>query len=110
MAIIHKFQSASKEYVKVPVSAKESGSAVNPTGDTVNMAVTTAADGDAVTSWATASWETDSTVSPAKYYARVLIGPGSNIGQLAIGIYNVFVKITDSPEVPIKYAGQIEIV
>lgn len=93
------------EYVRVPVSAKTAGADVNPTSDTVVMAFTAIPGVDPVGGdWKTSSWETDATTTPSTYYARCLIGPGGTIA-LAVGSYQVWVKVTDSPEVPVKRAG-----
>lgn len=42
---------------------------------------------------------------PGKYAAARLLLDGS----LAAGLYHVFVKITDSPEIPIIYAGRLRV-
>jgi hypothetical protein len=41
--------------------------------------------------------------------AKLLIGPASSYGSLAVGNYDVYVKITDNPEVPVLFAGQLRI-
>lgn len=52
--------------------------------------------------WVAAEWVGD----PGKYAAaRVLLD-----GTLTPGIYNVYVKISDQPEVPIIFAGRMRIV
>ncbi len=90
----------SKEYVKVQVSATESGAAIDPTPDVVAMAIVTGTpvSGD----FHTATWETAGT----KYYARLLVGPGAAL-TLTPGTYGVWVKVTDSPEVPVKRSGAL---
>ena len=80
----------SLEKISVAIAAT-----ANPTADTVQMAV--APNYTNPTTWAPASWVTVAGV----YYATVLIGPGSTIGALAVGQYQVWVKVTDSPEVPV---------
>jgi hypothetical protein len=42
------------------------------------------------------------------YYAQALVGPGSS-SILAVGFYDVYVKVTDNPEVPVIRAGLLEI-
>ncbi len=101
------FSALSKEYVRVPIGATESGSPVDPTSDSVTMAF--AAPGVTPTSFNTASWETDTTANPDKHYARSLIGPGTS-NVLTAGRYSVYVKITDNPEIPVLPAGEIIIV
>jgi hypothetical protein len=85
--------SLSLEKISVAVTAT-----ANPTGDTVQMAV--ALNYTNPVTWVAATWVTVAGV----YYATVLIGPGSTLGALAPGIYSVWVKITDNPEIPVKRA------
>lgn len=54
--------------------------------------------------WQLADWETIS----GRYYARCLVGPGGTV-TLAVGNCNVWVKVTDNPEVPIMPAGTLTI-
>jgi hypothetical protein len=96
------------EYVKVPVSATSSGAVVNPTGDTVVMAFTVADVDPLVGDWKAATWETDATTDPTTYYARCLVGPAGTI-TLAVGVWDVWVKVTDAPEIPARRAGNLEI-
>jgi hypothetical protein len=94
----------STEYVLVQVSFTVSGAAVSPTGDTVQMAFTHGGALPASGDWHSASWETAGT----QYYARCLVGPASGV-ILAPGTYAVWVKITDSPEVPVRSPAQLAI-
>lgn len=98
----------SLEYVRIPVSAKTSGVAVNPTSDSVLMAFPLEGVDPIVGDWKTATWETDASTSPSTYFARCLVGPAGTI-TLAVGVYDVWVKITDSPEIPARHAGSLEI-
>jgi hypothetical protein len=104
-----RFDALTLEYLRVPISAKEAGVAVNPTSDTVKMAFvpkgTKPVNGD----WKVASWETDGSTIPATYLARCLVGPGGTV-QLAAGTYVVWVQVTDAPEIPIRDAGELIIV
>lgn len=92
---------ASLEYVRVPVSATVNGAAVDPTSDTVKFAFksdgTTPVSGDFVAG----SWETAVTGTVTTYLARCLVGP-SGTTTLAAGTYQIWVKVTDNPEVPIR--------
>jgi hypothetical protein len=98
----------SLKYVAVPVFAKASGLAVNPTTDTVQMAFP-APDVDPVSGdWKTASWETDASATPTVYYARCLVGPGGTVA-LALGTFDIWIKITDSPEIPAERVGNLQI-
>lgn len=100
----------STEYVYVPVGAKASGVAVDPTSDTAVMAFLAGAGPPESGDWKTASWDTDPTTTPPTYQARCLIGPSGGTVTLTAGIWTVWVKVTDSPEIPVKRAGQIKIV
>ncbi|HXF71143.1 MAG TPA: hypothetical protein VNO79_00850, partial [Actinomycetota bacterium] len=56
--------------------------------------------------WKAASWETDTSVTPNRYYARVLVG-GQGTGatiELAPGVYTAWVRITGNPEKPVLRA------
>lgn len=98
----------SLEYVRVRVQASEAGSAVNPTSDTVVMAFVAEGASPGASDWKTASWETDTTTTPDTYYARCLVGPSGTVA-LTAAIYDVWVKVTDSPEVPALRAGNLEV-
>lgn len=97
----------STEYVKVPVSARESGANVDPTATTVQMAFP-AVDADPISGdWKSASWETDTTTDPDTYLARCLVGSAVT---LAVGVYDVWVKIAASPEVVVRRSGFLKVV
>ena len=86
------------EYLRFPVSAVVNGAVRNPTSDTVQFAFP--ATGVAPTVWFSGSWET---TTAGTYIARVLVGPASGVVTLVAGTdYDVWVKITDSPEVPVR--------
>lgn len=99
--------SLSTEYIRAEVSAVESGVAVDPTGDTVDFAFmldggdTEPGGGD----WVTGEWETDA--AGPTYYARILIGPSGE--TLAEGQHDVWLKITSSPEIPVRKIGVVNI-
>jgi hypothetical protein len=95
----------STEYVQVPVQAMVAGSPYNPTADVVQFSFVPSGSA-APGSWNTGSWDT--TVNDI-YLAQCLVGPGSSGVVLAQGTYAVWVKITDSPEVPVKPAGTLAI-
>lgn len=100
---------ASLAYVLIPVRARVSGAAYNPTSDTVTIAFTEAAAAPVAGDWKTASWETDATTSPSTYYARCLVGTGG-AAVLAAGTYTAWVKITDNPEMPVIRAGLVRVI
>jgi hypothetical protein len=89
---------SSLQYVKVPVAAKLAGAVVNPTGDVVALAFPTP--GAPPITWYTGAWETDSSASTPVYLARTTVGPGGT-AVLAVGSYEIWVKVTDNPEIPV---------
>lgn len=95
--------SSSTEYVNVPILATIAGTPYNPTADAVQMAFVTGPSQPTV--FFAGDWVT--TVQ-GTFIAQCLIGPaGPNV--LAPGLYTVWIKITDSPEVPVKPAGTLQI-
>lgn len=99
----------SVEYVKVPVSAEESGAAVDISADVVEMAFTLQDVAPLSGDWEAAAWETDVTTTPDTYLARCLVGPGGT-ATLAAGVYDVHVRVTDTPEIVVRRAGNLEII
>lgn len=97
------------KYVRVPMSAQKSGAAYDPTADTVTMAFIAGPAAPAGGDWKTASWDADASTYPPTYYAQCLVGPAGTV-TLAAGTWTVWVKVTDSPEVPVERAGQMKVV
>jgi hypothetical protein len=97
--------SLSKEYVRVPISAREGSGAVNPTSRPVDLAFMPLGTNPASGDWVVAAWETDGST----YYARATVGPGGS-KVLAAGTYTVWVRVQDSPEIPVRPAGLFRIV
>jgi hypothetical protein len=91
----------SLEFVRVRVDATESGTRVDPTAQTVTMAFKSGGADPAGGDFKTASWETDdSDPYHPVYYARCLVGP-AGAATLTPGTYKAWVKIVDTPEVPV---------
>ena len=86
--------------MQIPVTAfGTAGTVYNPTGDTVQFAFTPA--NYPVTSpsnWATGSWVT---YPGPVYYAQCLVGPSNGGTALSIGTWQVWLMISDDPEVPV---------
>ncbi len=99
----------STEYVRVSVAASISGSDIDPTGDTVQMAFVVPDTFPASGDWKTASWETDATQIPPIHYVRALVGP-SGVIDLTAAVWDVFVKVQDNPETPLKKAGPVRVI
>jgi hypothetical protein len=99
----------SLQYWYVPVQATQDGAAYNPTSDTVQMAfMPQATQVPQSADWQAASWDTVSTGLLYPYAAKCLIGTGGTIA-LGTGQFVAYVKITDSPEIPVILAGYLEI-
>lgn len=100
----------SLQYVGVPVKATTlAGVAHDPTGDTVQMAfMPTATQVPGSSDWNTAVWATVTTSLIYPYAAYCLVGPGGTVNP-GIGTYVMYLKVTDSPEVPVLIVGQLQI-
>ena len=97
------------EYVLIPVAATKAGRPYNPTSDTVQFAfAATATYVPQNADWVSGSWDTDTTNILYPYSAKCLVGPSGTI-TLGIGTYIIYVKITDSPEIPVLIGGQLQI-
>lgn len=96
----------STQYIQVPVDTTSDGFPYDPTADPVSMAFTVSgnpSDAD----WHTALWHD---LPPTGYVVRCLVGPANGGVVLPVGLYGMWVRITDSPEVPVENAGLLNIV
>ena len=99
----------STQYYLIPVAATKAGASYNPTGDTVQFAfMPTPTQVPGGGDWVTGSWSTSAASVLYPYIAQCLIGP-SGTTTLGIGNYVVYVKVTDSPEIPALIAGYLQI-
>ncbi len=92
--------STSTAYIRVPISEATGG---DPTGDPVTFAFPEP--GTEPTIFYSGSWDTLAGV----HFARCLIGPVGGVVALVAGFYDIYVKITDSPEVPVLLSGLLEV-
>lgn len=99
-----KVSSLSTEYIRVSVSVTKAGIPFDPTGDTVQMAFPLPNVEPVLADWKASSWES----TGGNYWARCLVGPSGTV-TLADGNYDVWVKITDSPEIPVRKVGSLSI-
>lgn len=97
---IIRISSTSLEYVKARVSATNAGVPVDMSSLPVAFAFP--APGTDPSTWYSGTWET----VDGAYYARCLIGTGGVVA-LTNGPYDVYVKITATPEVPVKLVGTL---
>jgi hypothetical protein len=89
----------STQLLQVQVTVKNP-TTYNPTSDAVQFAFTPQTYPETSPSspyWVTGSW---STYPGPAYWAQALVGPSGGTA-LSVGTYQVWVKITDSPEVPV---------
>jgi hypothetical protein len=95
----------STQYIQVPVSATIGGVPYNPSGDVVQLAFQTGQ------SQPSGDWHTGSWVVTAQggYLAQCLVGPSNGGVVLAPGLYQIWVMITDSPEIPVIAAGSLTV-
>lgn len=96
----------STEYIRVPVEATNAGQPVDPTTGAVEFAFADFDTDADPSSWIAGTWETDAG-PPAKYYARILVGPSGEV--VTVGKYHIWLKITHSPEVPIRRVGVLTV-
>jgi hypothetical protein len=89
------------EYLSYPITATDAdGVAVDPTGDAVSIAFRAVRD-TAALDWQTAAWDADADTPTV----RILFGTG--VFALAAGVFDVYLRITDSTETPILSAGTL---
>lgn len=100
---------ASLEYVQANITASKQGAAYNPTADNVQFAFVAPGESLIGAQWLTGSWDGTTPRTSGVYVCQCLVGPGGTT-QLAPGIYDYAIKITDSPEVPVLPVGRIQIV
>lgn len=88
---------------QVPIEAILNGSAnYNMTGDVVQFAFMAPGVSPGTSDWKTGSW----TTNPGPVYlAQCLVGPGAGGVALAVGVWTVWVKVIDNPEVFIPPGG-----
>lgn len=92
----------SKTYVRMQVKATKG----DPTGDPLECGLSTSYE-TPPTTWASGLWETEA----GRYFAKLLVGPGSTYGAVTAGRYWLWSRVTDNPELvaipaenPLKFA------
>jgi hypothetical protein len=90
--------------VRVQVSDVVDGVAlVDPTGDEVSFAFMAPGVNPSPTDLVTGSWQTIGT----NFYALCLVGPGGHV--LTTGTYLIWIKVGDSPEIPVEIVGVLRV-
>ena len=97
----------SLQFVGAYVTALVNGATYNPTSDAVAFAFTASGVDPQVSDWVAGAWETVAG-PPTQYKAKCRVGPGGTI-TLGKGLYDVWVKVTDSPEVPVLSVDTLQI-
>lgn len=92
---------SSREYVRFLVRARLEGKHYDPTDDLVEFSFPTS--GSQPTDWESGAWETVG----RDFYALILVGPSAV--ALTPGDYDVYVRVTDSPEVPVHFVDKLRI-
>lgn len=105
---------SSLQYIRFRVTASVNGNqAYNPTGDAVGFGFVAISSGGGNVppgSFLAGSWETDTIAGQTAYIAKILVGPGGSFTPAAGTSWWVWIKITDSPEVPVIPAGRLDII
>lgn len=105
----------SVEYIRVPIATLDSAGVLDdPTAAAIEIGFSADKDTEP-TSWHTAAWETSEnirttvggTIVDSPYKARLLVGTGAT--ELAVGTHHTWIRITDAPETPVRYAGIVEV-
>lgn len=95
--------------VTVPVSVTKLGVPYNPTSDVVQFAfLAQATQTPQPSDWVTGSWASDPSNVLYPQSAVCVIGTGGTI-TLGVGRYMVYVRVYDSPEIPVSYCGYLTI-
>jgi hypothetical protein len=99
----------SREFVPAAVTATAAGQPVNPTGDVVEFAFTAISAKPVTGDWKSGSWDGTQPQTPGNaYIAHCLVGPGGTV-QLAAGRYQMWIRVTDDPEIPVIPFGLLNI-
>lgn len=85
-------------FLRYYVGATKNGAPYDPTGTPVSFAFMSPGVDPTVSDFKVGSWEVE-TGPPSRYVARFLLGPTGTY-TLTKGQYAVWIKITDSPEIP----------
>jgi hypothetical protein len=95
--VAHSQSQASRQYVRAVVTPT---APYNPTADVVEFAFTEPGTSVIGAQWWTGSWVSSESTGSNGYLAQCLVGPGGTT-QLPPGSYQVWVQVTDNPEIPV---------
>jgi hypothetical protein len=86
----------SKDYVRLPIGARDTSGLVDPTGLPIVMGFTPVRTVEPVL-WSTAIWE----FIDGQTFGALLVGTGSPHGVMTAGRFWVCARVTDNPEIPV---------
>lgn len=92
------------EMVRVPSRERINGADVDPTGATVSIAFVTVGTAPVSGDYGSATWETDATVSPSRYFAC------RKASTLAAGDYGIWVQVATGTETVQREVGILRII
>jgi hypothetical protein len=92
------------EYLPIWVRMKQNGAWLDPTSDPVETALTAQGVDPVGGDWVAGDWTTDSSCTPHRFYAR------RTLNGVAAGSYDVWCRITDDPEVPVRRCGTLKVI
>lgn len=95
---------ASTEYIRAAVTAYKNGQPYTPTADVVQFAFP-ASGLEPPSVWYDGSWESN---TEPPYYADCLVGP-AGVYVTSSGNWDVFLKLQDSPEAPVRLIGVLHV-
>jgi hypothetical protein len=98
--VAHSQSQASRQFVRAVVTPIVGGQPYNPTADVVAFAFTEPGASALGVQWFSAEWASSESTGSGGYLAQCLVGPGGTV-QLAPGSYQVWVMVTDNPEIPV---------
>lgn len=95
-------------YVRVQTAVTKNGINYDPTGDEVAMAFLPADISPTSGDWNAGVWETIGNPPWATYNALCLVGPTGTFVPTQ-GVYSIWVRVTDDPEVPAEMVGTLTV-
>lgn len=96
----------SLEYVQVPVSITVNCVPYDPTGDVVEFAFMPVGTDPAPADFKFGIWVACGV--PLQFTAEILVGPGGTF-VLPVGTYEIWIRIVDTPEIPVRSVGFLAI-
>lgn len=103
---MERFSALSVETVRIPVSATDNtGALVTLTSYQIQAAFLPEQTEPAVSDWLDATWDTDTSTTPATQLVSILIGPATT-AELTASIWQPWVKIFASPETKVGEAAE----